>query len=353
MTDTKEIQEDVQKYYGDTLKSSKDLRIAGCVITDKLGKNDVALYKSLHEEVREKNYGCGIVYPQFVENCKVIDLGSGSGCDCYMLSKMVGEDGYVAGVDMTPAQIDVARKYVDYHTKLFGFKKPNTNFIQDTIENFVNNKEIEKNFFDVAVSNCVINLVADKKLALQNIYDVLNEGGELYFSDIYANVKLPPLKNTALWGECISGALFWKEFIEMCEDIGFTSPLIMSASDVPIEDKEFNAILDPLGAKFVSVTYRLFKPKSSSKWEKNGNLKFIGDGNFKIDCYNNVNKGDTIKLTPEIFRIMATSRYTKLFECSPSNEENKSDGKSSLLIDPFEFVKVNKCTTSCCGSKCC
>ncbi|KAI3382741.1 hypothetical protein SNEBB_007294 [Seison nebaliae] len=350
MTDAKGIQEDVQKYYGDTLKSSKDLRVVTCELTNKLSKDNVALYKSLHEDVREKNYGCGIVYPQFVDNCKIIDLGSGSGCDCYMLSKMVGENGTILGVDMIPEQISLSKKYIDFHTKLFGFKKPNTNFIQDTIENFVKNKDIGKNFFDVAVSNCVINLVADKKLALQNIFSVLNEGGEFYFSDMYANINLPKFDNPIMWGEGISGALYWKKFIEIAEEIGFTTPLMMSAAPIPVEDEEFKKILDPIGAKYVAITYRLFKPKKiGTKLEKNKNLKYIGDGSLKIDCYNTVKKNQIIKPLPELYEILNGSRYAKFFENSENSEIDQTIVRTSLMVDPFEFIKVNESKPACCS----
>ena len=57
--------------------------------------------------VFHRNYGCGVVYPEALEGCRVLDLGSGAGLDCFILSKLVGEAGHVTGIDMTPEQVNV------------------------------------------------------------------------------------------------------------------------------------------------------------------------------------------------------------------------------------------------------
>ena len=68
-------------------------------------------------------YGCGLVAlaPQMLEGMRILDLGSGSGRDCYVLSQLVGESGYVIGVDMTDEQLNVANRHIEYHRKKFGY----------------------------------------------------------------------------------------------------------------------------------------------------------------------------------------------------------------------------------------
>jgi arsenite methyltransferase len=80
-----------------------------------------------------------------------------------MASAMVGEEGHVIGVDMTDEQLEVAKKYVDYHTKAFGFSKPNIEFRKGIIEDLKASAGIEDNSIDCVISNCVVNLVPDKE----------------------------------------------------------------------------------------------------------------------------------------------------------------------------------------------
>jgi arsenite methyltransferase len=95
----------------------------------------------------------------------VLDLGSGSGRDCFVISKLVGDNGRVVGIDMTDEQLSVANKYIDYHTKKFGLSKPNVEFRKGYIEK-LGEAGLEDNTFDVIVSNCVVNLSPDKKSCL-------------------------------------------------------------------------------------------------------------------------------------------------------------------------------------------
>ena len=82
----------------------------------------------------ERFYGCGSPLPLALEGAKVIDLGSGSGRDCYLLSQLVGEKGEVIGVDMTDEQINIAQRYVEYHRKQFAYQTSNVSFKAGLIE---------------------------------------------------------------------------------------------------------------------------------------------------------------------------------------------------------------------------
>lgn len=168
-----EIQKDVQTYYGQVLKRSADLQTNGCVTTARpVPKHIREALQNVHEEVALRYYGCGLVIPEHLENCWILDLGSGSGRDCYVLSQLVGEKGHVTGIDMTKGQVEVAEKYLDYHMEKYGFQASNVTFIHGYIEK-LGEAGIKNESHDIVVSNCVINLVPDKQQVLQEAYRVL------------------------------------------------------------------------------------------------------------------------------------------------------------------------------------
>ncbi len=119
MTATIEISESVQHYYGQVLQSSTDLKTSACCSIDAMPTYLKALLDGLHPEVLERFYGCGSPLPPALEGMTVLDLGCGTGRDCYLLSKLVGPTGRVIGVDMTPEQLEVAMRHRDWHAERF------------------------------------------------------------------------------------------------------------------------------------------------------------------------------------------------------------------------------------------
>src|ERR1041385_212707 len=107
------ITESVQDYYGRVLGSSADLKTSACCLTDALPPYVSAIVNEIHPEVRDRFYGCGSPPPPGPAGATVLDLGCGSGRDCYVLSKLVGPQGRVIGLDMTAAQLAVARRHQD------------------------------------------------------------------------------------------------------------------------------------------------------------------------------------------------------------------------------------------------
>ena len=140
----------VQEYYGKLLQKSEDLKTNACTSCCKPPQTIQEIINSIHEEVTAKYYGCGLTIPTEVEGMRVLDLGSGSGRDCFILSKLVGKNGFVVGVDMTKEQIETARKHIDYHTKKFGFCKSNVEFREGYIEK-LQDLNLEDNSFDIIV----------------------------------------------------------------------------------------------------------------------------------------------------------------------------------------------------------
>ena len=250
--------EKVKDYYTNNLNCSSDLKTNACCTLAKYPKNIKKLIENINENVKNTYYGCGLVIPDCLKNCNVLDLGCGTGFDVYILSQLVGEEGTVSGVDMTEKQLQVANKWKDWHMEKFGFKESNVVFKQGLIEN-LDSLDIYDNSLDVVISNCVINLCQDKEKVLKQIHRVLKNGGEFYFSDVYSNRRIPMdlRDDKVLLGECLSGALYWNDFLNLCKKIGFVDVRRMKFNKITINNSEIEDKLK--GFEFYSVTYRLFK----------------------------------------------------------------------------------------------
>ena len=125
MNTRSKILQDVQNYYGKILKTKNDLQTSACCAADSMPGYLRPYLKNIHEEVQSRFYGCASNFPASLKGKTVVDLGCGSGRDCYLLAQVVGPNGLIIGIDMTDEQLEVARKYVDYHTKKFNLKNPN------------------------------------------------------------------------------------------------------------------------------------------------------------------------------------------------------------------------------------
>ncbi len=246
----------VQDYYGQQLQTSADLKTTACCDISQVPAWLKPLLAKIHPDVLAKYYGCGLVCPPLLDGCRVLDLGCGSGRDVYALAQLVGPRGHVVGVDMTPEQLAVARQHQAYHAKEFGVD--NVTFLEGLIED-LDALGLQANSFDVIVSNCVVNLSPDKAAVLKGVHKLLKPGGEFFFSDVYANRRVPEIvrNDPVLYGECLGGALYWNDFARLAHGAGFADPRLVE--DRPLE------ITDPVLAertgtlRFFSATYRLFK----------------------------------------------------------------------------------------------
>jgi arsenite methyltransferase len=163
---------EVQRYYGEVLKSSADLKTSACCTDDAMPDHVKAVLADVHDEVLARYYGCGLLLPEALEGTQILDLGCGAGRDCYVLSRLVGPAGRVVGIDMTPEQLAVARRHRYYHAERFGFAASNVEFIDGDIE-VLEETGLEAGRFDIIVSNCVINLATDKQAVLEQAWRLL------------------------------------------------------------------------------------------------------------------------------------------------------------------------------------
>lgn len=250
------MHEIVKDYYGKKLQSSLDLKTSACCDPTQIPDYIKPLIGNIHDDVLSRYYGCGLVAPEKLKGCRVLDLGCGTGRDVYLLSQLVGPEGEVVGVDMTEEQLHIAESYINYHANKFGYK--NVSFVKGFLEN-LDEIGLKENSFDVIISNCVINLTLDKKSVLSSIYKLLKNGGEFYFSDVYADRRIPQhlVNDPILYGECLGGALYWNDFRRFAQRSGFLDPRLVSDHPIEVTDSLLKQSIGEI--QFYSATYRLFK----------------------------------------------------------------------------------------------
>lgn len=257
-----ETRASVSRYYGQELASSDDLKTNACCTAGAPPTYIQEAIQKIHPEVVSRYYGCGLCLPQYpLEGAKILDLGSGAGRDVYIASQLVGKTGSVVGVDMTDEQLEVANRHVGYHAEKFGYA--NVEFKKGYLEN-LDELKLEPGSFDVIISNCVINLCADKEAVLKECLNLLKPGGELYFSDVYSNRRVPKSlqDNEVLWGECLSGALYWNDFQNMARRVGFSDPRLVEDAPIMVKNDAVERLIVESGnseLEFYSATYRLWK----------------------------------------------------------------------------------------------
>lgn len=312
------MHEEVQSYYGQQLQSSADLKTSACCDVSQMPQWLKPLLANIHPEVLSRYYGCGLVCPELLEGCRILDLGSGSGRDVYALAQLVGPRGEVVGVDMTDEQLAVANQHRDYHVELYGYD--NVHFMKGYIER-LHELELEPESFDVIVSNCVINLSPDKDAVLAGVKSLLKPGGEFYFSDVYAARRVPESlrKDPVLYGECLGGALYWNDFLQLAKRQGFPDPRLVEDRPLEITDPALAPRLGKL--RFFSATYRLFKlDELESDCEDYGQA-VIYKGTvpncahaFVLDKHHFIETGRVFPVCGNTWRMLQDTRFATHFE---------------------------------------
>jgi arsenite methyltransferase len=185
------------------------------------GKDDIAKFS-------EANLGLGCGNPVAMAEIKkgdaVLDLGSGAGFDCFLAAARVGNEGSVVGVDMTE---EMVKKAVD-NARKYGYS--NVEFVLGDIEKL----PLEDNSFDIAISNCVINLAPDKDKVFRETWRVLKPGGKMFVSDIVLLQELPEemRQDEKLLSGCVAGALMKEDYISKIEKAGFEVEILSEDKDI-------------------------------------------------------------------------------------------------------------------------
>jgi|GEM_PF-379162 radical SAM additional 4Fe4S-binding domain len=182
-------------------------------------KYDPELIAHIPEEVLSRSYGCGspAIEAAIAPADVVVDLGCGAGIDAFIAAKLVGPQGRVVGVDPTEEMIIRARQNAE--TVAVNLGHDITEFLQGSLERV----PLEDSFADVVISNCVLNLSTNKPQAFKEIFRILKPGGRFVISDAISDKVVPEelRRDSALWNQCVSGALSHEEFVAAAREAGF------------------------------------------------------------------------------------------------------------------------------------
>jgi arsenite methyltransferase len=174
--------------------------------------------------------GCGnpTALAELREGEVVLDLGSGGGIDVLLSARRVGASGLAYGLDMTDAMLELARR----NAAEAGVS--NVEFLKGEIEAI----PLPDASVDVIISNCVINLSADKRRVLQEAFRVLKPGGRFAVSDVVVRGEVPAevKRSVELWVGCVAGALEEREFVRLLEEVGFEAVDIEPTRIYRVED---------------------------------------------------------------------------------------------------------------------
>ena len=214
----------------------------------------------------QASLGCGnpTALAQLNTGETVLDLGSGGGIDVLLSARRVGPTGQAYGLDMTDEMLALARA----NQKKAGVS--NVEFLKGEIENI----PLPDNSVDVIISNCVINLSADKDRVLREAFRVLKPGGRFAVSDVVVTGEIPAAirKNVELWIGCIAGALRDSDYSAKLAAAGFDNIAIEPTRIYNVEDArqflagqgiDVDAIASQVDGKFMSAFIRAGKPQGN------------------------------------------------------------------------------------------
>lgn len=322
--DAQSQRDQVSKYYGETLKSAADLKTSACCPVDAVPKAHRSIIDKLHPEVVSRFYGCGSPIPQLLDGAVVLDLGCGTGRDAFLASALVGPTGSVIGVDMTEAQLEVARSHRAFHAEAFfgSGAKSNVEFHRALIEDLAA-ADIADNSVDVVISNCVCNLCPNKEKVFAEVFRVLKHGGEFYFSDVYADRRLTEeaRANPVLVSECLGGALYVEDFRRVMAKVGFSDVRIVTAAPIDLQDEALLPLV--AGVKFLSVTTRCFKSSGLEDCREDyGQIavyKPLGGGcsPFRFDVDFSFSPNKEISIDRNTAQLIQASRFSEHFSITP------------------------------------
>ena len=268
------LREAVRQKYGEAARQAREgAQKAGCgcgscgcdpVTQDLYQAGETA---GLPAEAVQASLGCGnpTALAELRPGEVVLDLGSGGGIDVLLSANRVGPTGKAYGLDMTDDMLELARA----NARAAGVT--NVEFLQGEIEHI----PLPDNSVDVIISNCVINLSAEKPRVLREAFRVLRSGGRFAVSDVVVRGPVPPdvRRSIELWVGCVAGALEEREFERLLRDVGFEDPSIEPTRIYRLEDAraflaeaglDVDRIAPQVDGRFMAAFVRARKPDGAS-----------------------------------------------------------------------------------------
>lgn len=350
---------------------------------------DQKFLEVIPREIIDRDYGCGDPSPYVSAGDVVVDLGSGGGKLCYIISQQVGETGRVIGVDVNQDMLELAKRYQQEVAQKIGYSNVEFRYgkIQDLaldLDVLANTMEtategmskeekalelidlpeklrrqspmIEDNSVDCVVSNCVLNLVApaDRRQLFAEIFRVLKPGGKAAISDIVSDEDVPMdlQSDGELWSGCISGA--WREdkFVDEFQQAGF--------SGIVIDKRQEEAWQTVKGIEFRSVTLLAYKPFSDVCLERNQAVIYKGPFESVQDEQGHVYpRGVRMAVCDRTFRALTLPPYADQFipvepiKAVPEADAQLFDCNVNRPRDPRETKGQQYNLTIATGEDCC
>jgi len=339
-------------------------------------------------EIIEKDYGCGDPTAYCEEGQTVLDLGSGGGKACYIMSQRVGPKGRVIGVDMNDDMLSLARKYKDEITAKIGYD--NVEFrkarIQDlsldvqrldtwlaghpvtssadltALEVFTHEIStasplIADDSVDLIVSNCVLNLVRPEHKAklFTEMFRVLRNGGRAVISDIVSDEVVPETlqQDGELWSGCISGAYREDLFLKAFEDAGFHAVEVLKFDTQLWQTVE--------GIEFRSMTVSAYKGKQGPCLEHNQAVMYKGPFSAVHDDDNHsYPRGVRVAVCEKTFSLLRSGTYRDSFVFIEPREPvdpqaakpfdcRRTAIRSARETKGDDYTATTEAAESCCG----
>jgi arsenite methyltransferase len=243
--ESRTLKEIVKEKYGQIADQSREQNATSCCGAGGCSTVNYTVmaddYSTLKGYVADADLGLGCGLPtEFAlikEGDTVVDLGSGAGNDCFVARSITGEKGKVIGIDMTEKMIEKARQ----NAAKLNFT--NVEFRHGDIENM----PMASNIADVVVSNCVLNLVPDKKQAFAETFRILKKGGHFSVSDIVLVGDLPEglRKSAEMYAGCVAGAIQKDEYLDTIRQTGFDNIVVQKEKKITLPDEILKEYLTP------------------------------------------------------------------------------------------------------------
>jgi arsenite methyltransferase len=238
MNTNEELKKIVRDKYGEIAESSETEVTSSCCTPSCCTSDvDITVFSEDYSKLQGYNpdadlgLGCGLPteFAKIKQADTVVDLGSGAGNDCFVARSIVGDTGKVIGIDMTPKMVEKARANAE---KL---NLKNVEFRLGEIEHL----PVQSDTVDVVVSNCVLNLVPDKKQALSETFRILKKGGHFSVSDMvtYSNIPEGLRQEAALYAGCVSGTLLKEYYLQLIKEAGFSDIKVQKERKIELPDE--------------------------------------------------------------------------------------------------------------------
>jgi SAM-dependent methyltransferase len=279
------------------------------------------------QAVLNVSYGCGT--PAGLNTVKpgetVLDIGSGGGIDCFEASRLVGHSGHVIGLDVTDTMLEIARHHAPIVAKNLGYASSNVEFRKGTADAM----PVENNTIDLVISNCVINLAPDKTKVFREMFRVIRPDGRFTISDIVTDRVVPQylVHDVEKWGDCLSGALTFADYLRGLRESGFVGVHLVQYSPWKVID----------GIHFFSVTLTGYKLSTTSRTTSVRFATLRGPFSSVVDEYETVyRRGIPEPIETETVHLLSQPSLANYFLLSPEPVRLDQDDSRWSAVLPAE-----------------